>query len=74
MSGEAGPAARHAAAFADALLATIRVPIELHDERLSTVEAERTLRDAGATGRARRRLVDRTAATVILQSWLDAHA
>jgi putative Holliday junction resolvase len=73
MSGLAGPAARHAVAFADALGAAIHVPIEFHDERLSTVEAERLLRDAGATGHARRRVVDRTAATVILQSWLDAH-
>ena len=49
------------------------MPIELQDERLSTVEAERSLREAGLTGRARRRIVDRSAATVILQAWLDAH-
>jgi putative Holliday junction resolvase len=73
MSGEVGPAARHAGAFADALRTATSVPIELHDERLSTAEAERALRDAGTTGLARRRVVDRTAATVILQSWLDAH-
>ncbi|MDP9298040.1 MAG: Holliday junction resolvase RuvX [Actinomycetota bacterium] len=73
MSGEVGPSSRHAEAFADALRALVRVPIELQDERLSTVEAERSLREAGLTGRARRRIVDRSAATVILQAWLDAH-
>ena len=73
MSGDAGPSSRHAEAFADALRALVRVPVELQDERLSTVEAERALREAGVTGRARRRVVDRSAAAVILQAWLDAH-
>src|SRR5581483_7854520 len=48
-------------------------PVVLHDERLSTAEADRRLREAGADGRRRRRAVDRSAATVILQSYLDAH-
>jgi putative Holliday junction resolvase len=43
----------------------------LHDERLSTVEAERALREAGVTGPRRRRVVDASAAQVILQGWLD---
>jgi putative Holliday junction resolvase len=72
LSGEAGERARHAERFADALRSFLHVPVELQDERLSTVEAERALRDAGAKGRDRRRAVDRSAATVILQSWLDA--
>jgi putative Holliday junction resolvase len=46
--------------------------VELQDERLSTVEAERLLREAGVTGRERRAVVDRTAASIILQAWLDA--
>jgi putative Holliday junction resolvase len=50
----------------------VEVPIELQDERLSTVEAERALAKAGARGRERRRVVDASAAAVILQSWLDA--
>jgi putative Holliday junction resolvase len=50
------------------------VPVELQDERLSTVEAERLLRDAGIKGQDRRKVVDRTAAAVILQAWLDARA
>jgi putative Holliday junction resolvase len=71
MSGERGSAAAKADAFADALRSILTVPVELQDERLSTVEAERGLRDAGVSGRERRKVVDRTAATVILQAWLD---
>jgi putative Holliday junction resolvase len=73
MSGDEGPRAALAREFGAALEAVVRVPIEFQDERLSTVEAERALRDAGVTGRERRRVVDRSAATVILQAWLDAH-
>lgn len=72
MSGEAGERAHHAERFADALRGFLGAPVELQDERLSTVEAERALREAGTTGRNRRRAVDRSAATVILQAWLDA--
>ena len=72
LSGQAGERAHHAQRFADALRSFLGLPVELHDERLSTVEAERALRDAGADGRRRRRVVDRSAATVILQSFLDA--
>jgi putative Holliday junction resolvase len=72
MSGEQGSAAVKAESFAGALRSILTVPVELQDERLSTVEAERGLRDAGVTGRERRKVVDRSAATVILQAWLDA--
>jgi putative Holliday junction resolvase len=72
LSGEAGERAHHAERFAEALRGFLGVPVELHDERLSTVEADRALREAGASGRERRRAVDRSAATVILQSWLDS--
>lgn len=72
LSGSAGESARKAEEFAGALRSVLPVPVVLHDERLSTVEAERALRDAGMSGRRRRRSVDRSAATVILQSYLDA--
>ena len=71
LSGEEGERARHAERFADALRAVVSVPVLLQDERLSTSEAERALRGTGASGRDRRRVVDRSAATVILQAWLD---
>ena len=74
LSGEAGERAHHAERFAEALRGVLPVPVVLQDERLSTVEAERALRATGAKGRVRRRHIDRSAATVILQSWLDASA
>jgi putative Holliday junction resolvase len=73
MSGASGPRAQQAEAFAEALRAIVGVPVELQDERLSTAEAERSLREAGVSGRRRRQVVDESAATVILGSWLDAH-
>jgi putative Holliday junction resolvase len=72
MSGASGARAMQSEAFAEALRAILPVPVALQDERLSTVQAERSLRDAGARGRDVRSVVDRTAAAVILQSWLDA--
>ncbi|MEX0756168.1 MAG: Holliday junction resolvase RuvX [Actinomycetota bacterium] len=71
MSGAAGTRADHAEAFAGALRTFLQVPVELEDERLSTAEAERALAAAGASARERKRASDRSAATVILQSWLD---
>ncbi len=71
LSGEAGGQARHAEAFADALRGFLGIEVVLHDERLTTVEADRALRAAGADGRRRRRVVDRSAATILLQAYLD---
>jgi putative pre-16S rRNA nuclease len=71
LGGERGARAGHADSFAEALRNVVDVPVELHDERLSTVEAERALAAAGTRGRERRRVVDASAAAVILQAWLD---
>jgi putative Holliday junction resolvase len=73
MSGHVRARARAAEEFAGALRSFLDVPVVLQDERLSTVQAERSLRQAGAGGRERRRAVDQSAATIILQTWLDAH-
>ena len=73
MSGEHGTRAENAVGFADALRGFLDVPIEFQDERLSTIEAERALRAAGVKGLEQRRVVDRAAAVVILQAWLDAN-
>ena len=73
MSGRAGERAHLAERFAEALGAVLGLPVVLQDERLSSAEADRALRGAGRSGRERRREVDRSAATVILQAWLDAH-
>jgi putative Holliday junction resolvase len=71
MSGAQGTRARHAEEFVAALRQVLPVPVVLQDERLSTVEAERALREAGAGSRDRRGAVDRSAAAIILQSYLD---
>ena len=71
MSGAKGTRAQKSEEFANALRVLLSVPVELHDERLSTVEADRALREAGAPGRRRREVVDRSAAAIILQAWLD---
>jgi putative holliday junction resolvase len=74
LDGSMGPAARSIIEEADELRTRLPVAVAVvtWDERLSTVEAERSLRAGGVSGRKRRRVVDQVAATVILQSWLDA--
>ncbi len=74
MSGEHGEAAARVEKFAGELSKALRheVPVELADERLSSVEAEASLSRAGITDRrARREVVDQLAAVVILQGWLN---
>lgn len=71
MDGSSGPAARAATEEAAALALVVGVPVELADERLTTVSAERVLMGQGKRAPARRRVVDRTAAAVLLQGWLD---
>lgn len=70
LDGTEGEAARRARAIADRIAA--HLPVELWDERLSTVEAERVLLDAGLRRRARRAAADRVAASIILQGWVEA--
>jgi putative Holliday junction resolvase len=71
LDGRRGPAAHLAEAEASALAEVLSVPVELCDERLTTVTATRSLTAAGMKGPARRRVVDQVAATVFLQAWLD---
>jgi putative holliday junction resolvase len=71
MSGADGPAARAARAEADELRAVTSLPIDLHDERLTTVSATRRVREA-RRGRRKRDPVDAAAAAEMLQSYLDA--
>jgi putative holliday junction resolvase len=74
LSGNEGPAARAARIEANALATLVDVPIETFDERLTTVTAERALTEAGVRGPARRQVVDKVAAAVILQAFLDRRA
>ena len=71
LDGSEGPAAVWARAEAAALAGLLDVPVELYDERMTTVSAQRSLVAAGVKGRDRRRVVDQVAATVLLQAWLD---
>ena len=71
LDGKMGPAARAAADEAKALGDVLAVPVETYDERLTTVTADRSLSSLGLKGQARRRVVDKVAAAVILQAWLD---
>jgi putative holliday junction resolvase len=73
LSGNEGAAARAARSYAREIGNRIRpVPVRLVDERLSTVCAQRSLREAGVSTRRHRPVVDQAAAVVILQSALDA--
>ena len=72
LSGGQGPAARAATAEIAALASVVEVPVETYDERFTTVTANRALAESGVRGPARRQVVDKVAAAVILQSWLDA--
>lgn len=72
MDGSHGPAAKAAAQFAKRLATVTNVPVELHDERRTTVTAEQAMREGGLDGRARRQRVEKVAAAVMLQSWLDS--
>jgi len=72
MNGTAGPAARAASDEAAALTTVVGVPVVTFDERRTTVTADQAMIGAGMKAPARRRVVDKVAAAVMLQSWLDA--
>jgi putative pre-16S rRNA nuclease len=62
------------ASFAEKLRRRMRCRVELLDERLTSAEANRVLRDSGIGIRKRRQAVDRMAATLLLQAYLDRRA
>jgi putative Holliday junction resolvase len=74
LDGGVGPAARSALAEAEELATVVTVPVETFDERLTTVSADRALIEAGLRAPARRTVVDKVAAAVMLQAWLDRAA
>jgi len=73
MDGSEGPKAREVRTFVAQLLDRIGVPVETIDERLSTVAAERAMLAADLTRKRRRGRIDRIAAQILLQTWLDRH-
>mgnify|MGYP001283702435 FL=1 len=72
LGGQEGQRAAWVRDYAAELAARLAVPVALWDESLSTVEAEAALRAQGRRGRKLRQRVDAVAATIILQSYLDA--
>jgi putative Holliday junction resolvase len=72
LADRTGPAAQDAIALAEELAERIApIPVRLADERLTTVVAQRSLREAGIRARGQRAVIDQVAAVAILQSWLD---
>jgi putative Holliday junction resolvase len=72
LAGAEGAAAHTARTYAGRLAARVApVPVRLVDERLTTVDAHRSLRDSGVDGRRQRAVVDQAAAVLILQVALD---
>jgi putative Holliday junction resolvase len=71
LDGRAGPAARLVEAEVEELRTTLEVPVELHDERFTTVTADRSMLERNMKADARRKVVDQVAAAVLLQSWLE---
>jgi putative Holliday junction resolvase len=74
LSGDVSPQAAKIQAFAAELGALSGLPIHLWDERLTTREAHQILYEAGHARQQHRRMVDQVAATLILQSFMDANA
>jgi putative Holliday junction resolvase len=69
--GQEGDASRRARAFGKKLAAHLALPVDLIDESFSTVEAEEVLLAADMSRQRRKTVIDKLAAAVILQRWLD---
>ncbi|MGC1481160.1 MAG: Holliday junction resolvase RuvX [Chthoniobacterales bacterium] len=74
MDGSHGPAAEKVTAFVEKLRSSIRCKVVTSDERLSTVAAQRNLRESGRKAHQQRAVIDQAAAQIILQTHLDSPA
>lgn len=74
LSGEEGPQAQKIRSVAEAVADSAGLPLEFTDERLSSTEAKRSLREKGYDEKAMRGRVDMIAASLFLQAWLDNRA
>jgi len=74
MSGAEGTQAEKMQRFAEDLQAKLGLPVHLWDERLTSAEANRVLRDTAMSIKRRGEVVDRLAAVLILQNWMDTRA
>lgn len=73
MNGTVGERGQASERFAKQLTKRFQLPVHLWDERLTTVAAEKTLLDADMSRKKRKQVIDKLAAVLILQSYLDRH-
>lgn len=71
MNGDLGERAEKTIAYKEVLEKRTGLPVDLWDERLTTVAADRAMNEAGLHGEERKEVVDMLAAQMILQGWLD---
>ncbi len=71
MNGSHGPQAKAASLFADVVREKLNLPVKLWDERMSTAQVERIMIEGGASRAKRKKKIDKLAAQVILQSYLN---
>ncbi len=74
MNGTLGPSAVRAQEIADVIAQETGLPIKMWDERLSTMAAEKTLLEGNVSRAKRKKVIDKMAAVIILQSYLDFYA
>lgn len=74
MNGTLGERGEKAKAFAQEIRQALSLPVDLWDERLSTVAAERILLEGDTSRAKRKKVIDKVAAAIILQGYLDARA
>jgi putative holliday junction resolvase len=74
MTGGEGIQAEKMQAFADEIRRRFRLPVHLWDERLTSAQANRLLRETEMSIKRRGEVVDQMAAVLILQSWMDANS
>jgi putative pre-16S rRNA nuclease len=72
MDGSFGPAAEKARALIERLRERVACQVIPWDERLTTVSAQRALRNAGRKAKDQRSVIDQVAAQILLQSWIDS--
>ncbi len=72
MNGTIGERGQACERFAEKLKETFQLPVELWDERLTTMAAERVLLSADMSRKKRKKVIDKMSASIILQSYMDA--
>ncbi len=73
LRGEQGPQAKKVVAFAERMRQRLAIPVQLLDERLTTIQGTRSLLETGTSSRKRKQVIDQVAAQLILQQFLDTH-